>query len=247
MEAILQKIETNLSNKVSIRFAISSKKSDIHVNFQTPIELDPSLNYQLGLEWFSVFNSIHNITKTNNFLYYSFEKNEYKIEIDDGAYEFDKIVEEIHSHFPKEEIKPIKLSLNLSTGKSLLEIKKGYKVDFKTSKLNDLLGYTKKVYTEGKHKSENGINITDLNSINIQCDIVKGIIVNGEQTNILYRFPSDTVPRYAKIIKEHQHPRYMDVTRSNFSNLQIRIIDKDDNLIDFHGEEIEMLLHLKQV
>ena len=49
------------------------------------------------------------------------------------------------------------------------------------SKLNDILGFTKKEYYSGKHISEKVINISPINKIHLKCNTIDGSIVNGHK------------------------------------------------------------------
>ncbi len=71
--------------------------------------------------------------------------------------------------------------------------------------------------------------------------------VNNKISNILYTIPAYTVPVGYKIFQKEASPIYLPLTRNNISNYRIRIVDEDGNLINFNGEEITMLLHIKQV
>jgi hypothetical protein len=45
---------------------IKSNKSNINYRFLNALKLNPNLNYELGLIYFSTYNSIFNITNKNN-------------------------------------------------------------------------------------------------------------------------------------------------------------------------------------
>ena len=64
------------------------------------------------------------------------------------------------------DIYPIIISANENTFQSIIQIKKGYQVDF-TSKysLCNVLGFHHKIYSFGQHFSENPVNIFSVNSI----------------------------------------------------------------------------------
>ena len=63
---VVQSLENKLSSKFSTTFKINSKESDIKLNFPVPLLLNDKLNYEIGLSWFSTFNSIYNINDSNN-------------------------------------------------------------------------------------------------------------------------------------------------------------------------------------
>ena len=61
-----QSLDNKLSSKFSTTFKINSRLSDIKVNFPTPLDLDNKLNYELGLSWFTTYNSIYNVNEDIN-------------------------------------------------------------------------------------------------------------------------------------------------------------------------------------
>ena len=151
LEAI-RDLENKLSSKFSITFKINSKESDIKINFPTPLLLDGKLNYELGLSWFTTYNSIYNINELNNMFVIT------KIgihEITPGAYEVPKISEEMNKIICKalgKEVDPKSLQFellsNIPTGKCLMKNKEdisfskglasvlGFKSDFNYKKVN---------------------------------------------------------------------------------------------------------------
>ena len=111
----------------------------------------------------------------------------------------------------------------------------------------NLLGFDLAVYKPGIHTSQNKINITDINTINIECDLVQGGFYNVTKDNIIYNFPAFTVPVGYKIIERMNPPLYLSITRKIISDIRFRILDQDCNIISFNKEEINISLHLKQV
>ena len=113
----------------------------------------------------------------------------------------------------------------------------------------DLLGFDKNIYspTSTFYTSTNKINISNLNTINIECDLIQGGFYNGVKDNIIYNFPSFTVPVGYKIIERMNPPLYLPITRKSITDIRFRILDQDCNLISFNNEEINISLHLKQV
>ena len=62
MEQSLKKLENIFSTKYSTSINIKDTSSDIKVEFPIPLDLNNEYNYELGLMWFSCFNTIFNIT-----------------------------------------------------------------------------------------------------------------------------------------------------------------------------------------
>ena len=243
-------LQNYLSNKDQKLFNITSNKSDIKVNFTTPIELNSNRNYKLGLLWFSAYNTIFNVDETNNRLEYIFKDKTYLLQLDPGAYEIKQINDEIQRLMKKSNIDLIKIELDKTTSKSILNIPPTLQVLCNTNNsILQILGFPKmnKKIT-GYVKSDNIIQIIKISTINIDCNLVTGSYINGKSCNILYSFPSYSVPVGHKIIKEINHPVYLPINKTSMiSHIHIKIIDENGYLINFNGEEICMSLELKQV
>jgi len=73
-EAIISSIEqlqNSLNNKFEDTIQIVSTTSNIIQKLITPLELDPSKNYKIGVKYFATYNNIGNITSVNNELHFS--------------------------------------------------------------------------------------------------------------------------------------------------------------------------------
>ena len=82
MEESLKTLVNIIGSKYSTVLKSSSKESDWVMHFPIPIELDTSFNYELGMIFFSVYNTIFNITDggsgNNVFKYKEKEVDEWK-------------------------------------------------------------------------------------------------------------------------------------------------------------------------
>jgi len=246
MENLLKKLINLHTAKFSRTIKASSDKSDFRINFPVPLMLDKELNYELGLMWFTSYNTIYNITKDNNIFVYSLDQGETfkNLEITPGAYEIKEINSEIQKILGE---KNISISPHVSTGKVIMKLSANLVVDFSREKsLHKLLGFEKKIY-KGDNISENLARITNVLDINIECDLVNGNYSNGELDNILYSFPANTVPLGWKFIERMNPPNYLPVSQKMIGDIHIRIIDQDGNLINFNGETFNLYLDLKQV
>ena len=244
MEESLKTLVNIIGSKYSTVLKTSSRESDWVMHFPIPIELDQQINYELGMIFFSVYNTIFNINFSNNELKYKVrEEDPWKeVHITPGAYELKNLDTYLKSLFPD----LIKLEPELTSSRCKMTIK--MIIDF-THQLSfaKLLGFEPEVYKQGVHISQNKINISDINTINIECDLIQGGFYNGIKDNIIYDFPAFTVPVGYKIIERMNPPLYLPITRKIISDIRFRILDQNGNIISFNKEEINMSLHLKQV
>ena len=245
MEDSLKTLVNIIGSKYSTVLKSSSNESDWVMHFPVPLELDTSFNYELGLMFFSVYNTIFNITSGNNIFKYKEkeEDNQWKtFKVTPGAYELKNLDNYLKTIFPDK----IKLEPELTTGKCKMTTK--LVIDFSDkNSFAKLLGFEPLIYKPGIHTSQNKINISDINTINIECDLVQGGFYNGIKDNIIYNFPAFTVPVGYKIIERMNPPLYLPIMRKEITDIRFRILDQDCNLISFNKEEINISLHLKQV
>jgi len=249
MDERISELQDYLSNKQRHLLTFIDTKSDMNINFPVPIELNSNRNYQAGLLWFSAYNTIFNVDENNNQLNYSVDNQKYIASLDKGAYEINQMNIEFQRLMGLKDHAVISIGIDRSTSKSTITVPKGIEIDFSNSKtIGNILGFKKKVIKAGYHKSDNIVQITNISTINIECSIIQNSYINGKQTNIIYSFPSYTVPVGGKIIERISYPIYLPIIQtSTISNIQIRIVDEDGNLINFNGEEISMALELRQV
>src|SRR5438093_7450413 len=241
-----------LSNKLSRTITLVSKTSSFQTDFPVPLKLDPSRNYEAALTYFSAYNTIFNVDDTNNKFIYSVDsgKNWKTIKLPNGAYEINQINDEVKRQVGSALTGVgIEIGVNLSTTKSYINITKpDYKVDFsKPNTLRDMLGFTSQILSTGYNISNNIVQITNISAIMIHCDLIHGSYINGKDSNVIYSFPSYTVPTGYKINIFPNTPIYLPVSKSVISSILIKITDEQDNVLNFNREEITIGLHIRQV
>ena len=237
----LKNLDNKLSSKFSTTIKANSTTSDFNIRFPIPLVLDSTLNYELGLLWFSTYNAIYNIGAYK--FEYSVDGNNFTERVlTPGAYEIPGIGIELKSLTGKDIVLEPKISLH----KCILKTK-GVYIKF-SKELADVLGFNANhIYRPGDKTGERLVNINNVSDINIECDLIQGCYNNGVSSNLLYSFPSNTVPSGYKLTERMNPPIYIPINRKQISNIHIRIVDQNDKTIDFNGENISMYLHLRQV
>ena len=121
--------------------------------------------------------------------------------------------------------------------------------DFRTeNSVNKLLGFENKLYKPGIYLSENIIDIIDIDTINIYCDLIYGgYSLNGDKNQIIYSFPSFTVPSGHKIIQFPNNLIYYQINKKTIDQIYFKIVDQNGNLISFNNQRINMNFHLRQI
>lgn len=225
---------------MSYTFTLTGATSILRSDFNPPIFLDQDDEYVLGLTSFETFNGMQNITSNNNRFLFGNKM----IVIPAGAYEIREIGNYINSHIPKGHF--VELHANNSTLRSV--IKGTQSIDFTIEhSLGPLLGFEKKLLTPHKsHESENPINILKVNSLLIDCNITTGNYKNGDPAHILHQF-FPNVPAGYKIIECPLHVTYLPINVKTISNITIKIVDQDGEIVSFGKEVVTIGLHLKKL
>ena len=132
----------------------------------------------------------------------------------------------------------ILLSANPNTLRCVLQVLDAKcQVDFNVGddSLCTVLGFDKKTYTEGRHESENIVNILSVNSILVHCDVIESII---------YTFFPDASPG-DKIISIPRHLIYILLTLNVISRMTCWVTDQNGKDLNLQGEELTHTFHLK--
>lgn len=222
---------------------IINMKAPLRIDFNVPIELDPKKKYKCGLKYFSVYNTIKNITDKNNKIKYSKDQGATWITktIPPGSYEIREITKAIDDE------ENLIFTDHPPTNKVQLILKNGRQVDF-TADFNfrEVLGFKSEVYKETCLAPYTANINNSINSINIRCNIITGGYLNNQLKNIIFSIPSFTVPIGYKIIEQPARPVYLPLNTSLIQNISLNIQDDNGHEIDFGNEIISIQLHLKE-
>lgn len=94
--------------------------------------------------------------------------------------------------------------------------------------------------------SNSCVNIMPINVIKIDCNIISGSYSNGAPVHTLHEF-YPTVGIGYKIVDVPHNVIYLPITVRSISNIRVRAVDQDGNLIDFRGETITLRIHIKKI
>ena len=227
---------------MSFALTLSGTSNYLEATYSPAIELEG--NYEIGLILLETFNSIPNITKTNNCFYYN---NGEKIEIPEGAYELSDISKYIKRILlqKNEEVKFI-LSGNRNTQQS--EIFCSYDIDFSVENPNNIgsvLGFNKLLPANTLHISREKISIINVNSVQVISNISGGAYTNNEQSHSIFEFGIDVPPGYRISIAPHKFI-YFPITVRTLTNLSFKLVDQNNNSVNFRNETIVIRVHLRK-
>lgn len=226
----------------------------LRTNFNPPMEFEPaSTGYEIALLRVETYFSFPNINSSNNRLRLSIDRGEKwsEIEIPTGCYDIDSINDAVQSFMVEiygEKEKHVIFSANKNTLKCVLEIRDAFTiVDFKVeNSLRAVLGFNAKQYKKkGKFESENIVNILNVNSILVHCDIVAASRLNGIEAPVIYSFFPDVSPGQ-KIVSQPKHLIYLPLTMSVITSMTSWMTDQNQKPLDLRGEELTLTYHIRK-
>ena len=224
---------------MSITLTLTGKSSELTANYFPPIEL--SGDYVCGLVDFNTYNSIPNVDHKNNL----FHIGDHEIEIPIGSYEVDDIIAYICS---KHAILDPKKNLVIHANNNTLKIEVFSEKDTiyfnRDRSIGSLLGFKTKLKPNQVHVSENPINISRVNVIRINCNLIMDSYINNMSAHTLHQFDNNVAPGY-KISEIPRTLIYLPINTKRISTLSINIVDQDGELINFREETITLRIHLK--
>jgi len=245
----------------STTFILSGNTTDFTTSISSPIHLDQNKQYEAALLSIDTYNSIPNITDKNNKFKYSNDRGiTWKtLTLSKGSYELQAINDEIQRQMiingDYDNVKNeyyITISANVSELKSIINItNESYLVDFRIeNSIGPTLGFSSPSshIGYGYNKSEEIVNITKVNSVLVNINIISGSNVNGNQSPVIYSFnPNKVSPGYK--IDERPNPKliYYPVNTLAINSIRIWLKDQNNNPIDLRGETVTISLHLREV
>jgi len=221
---------------------LNGNSSNLSCDFFPPIEVGE--NARICLLSLQTNNSIPNINDQCNrigFVRLNSEKLLIKevITIPTGSYELSELEAIIKRMLTNTEI-TFELKANNNTLKC--EMKCNNIVDFSTdNSIGPLLGYrTDKLYdADVQHESDSLVNMTKINCIYVESNLVTGSFNNGKPCHILHEFYPNVPPGY-KIIEIPKHLVSYSLNCGTINGISLALKDQDGRLIDLRGEPISI-------
>ena len=251
MEEHLRKLVEHVEPKRSYQFIVSGRESKITTTFQPTLTFPSiSCNYEMALTKLETYYSFANITSANSNFRISIDKgNTWKLmSIPTGCYEIKAINETLQRLIVaaggKE--KMINLSPNVNTLKCIMNItNENYQIDFRVDDcLRTVLGFNAKIYEQGQYESERLVDILNINSILVHCNIVGASRLNGREAPLIYNFFPNVAPG-EKIVETPKNLIYVPIIVTAISSMTCWLTDQDGNYLDLRGEQLTISLHVR--
>lgn len=229
----------------SFTVTLTGNSSELSASFFPEILLDDKYDYSCGLLNFTSYQSIPNITYSNNKLYFNQNKTVSFIQIPVGCYEVIDLLQYIKNKFTQMNIS-FDFEVNKNTLKTSLKCSVELLFDQQDS-IHRIFGFTcKSISAKRLHESEDVIKISKLNVIRVECNIISGAYINGKLCHTIYEFAGNKVDVGYKLIEQPTYIIYLPVIPKRINYIQVSIVDQDGEPIDFRGEEITCRIHIKR-
>lgn len=220
----------------------SSLSSDLY----PPLELTDG-EYVIGLVDLSTYNSIPNIeVGVNNLFYYG----DQKIEFEEGSYEIEDISQYIRERISTRDGRAAQFSLKANNNTLQTVIKSpNERIDFqKPNTIGPLLGFTARVLDPGikRHVSDLPVNIIKVNTIKVDCNLVRGAYENGKESHTIHEFYPQVGPGY-KMVEIPRTIIYLPLNTKRITTIAVALRDQDGRLLNLRGELLSVRLHLKKL
>jgi hypothetical protein len=249
---------------MSLTFTLTGNTSVLSSDFAPPIELDSTTDYALALLSFHTYNSIPNIEEgINNKFYFGDDavglSHKDVINVPTGAYELNDLELYLQQQLLQKGYIPTTLSdgesydsyLSLKPNNNTLkcEIKSRFRINFtEADSFGSVLGYSSRFLVPNiLYESDIPVNIIKVLTIRVECNIVYGSYYNSSTSHTLYEFAPSSDPGYSINI-EPKNLVYLPVLNNRvITNITLRLIDQDGQLVNFRGENIVVRLELKKL
>ena len=256
MDDLLVKLNNSISRKQIIPIRITTTSSEYSVKFDPEINLKEDCDYKIGLYYFDGTNGVFNISaaKGNNIFGY-FNGTNWKITtIPNGGYEIIELNDKIQSimkangDYTAPNTYYINIGIDRPTLRTYITLTNNYAIDFLgVASFNKILGFLPLVYnTQGTTYSPNAADITDVESINVTCNIASGFYLNGKTSNLLFSYPVPVPIGYTFRIVPSTII-YLPIRVKRFDEITFKIVNENGNLIDFNGYTIRYVVLIEQV
>lgn len=226
---------------MSFTLTINGYSSQLVANYFPPIELKQ--DYVCGLISFDSYHTIPNVDVENNL----FHIGDKIIEIPIGSYELKDISTKITDEYESYSLGFVNIKANYNTLQTEIYTSREPIYFDKEHSIGGLLGYSKRILKpETNHTSDNPIDITKINTISVECNIINGSYINEVSAHTIHQFSLRVSPGY-KITEIPINVIYLPVNSRQINTLVLRVVDQGGNLINFRGEKISIRLHLKPI
>ncbi len=248
----LQELSSLMSEKETVYIEVNSKcnkDGEITESFENNFKFKENISYYVSLIHLTATSFFPNLNEMNNKFYYSSKAvdKDNKIIIEEitlanGCYEisdYNKVIQQYAGD-------NIQIILNQASGHVMIKLADGWKVYFdKPNTWHKELGYEKITLSDKVNISKNMADITTIQKIYLNCNIIRGEYYKGKLSNILYSFANNH--KYSSLITYAPNPKErLLLINKNFNKIIFKFYDEDGIAIDLLGEAVTIRIEIKQ-
>lgn len=262
-------------SKTAIAASVGTDQNFV-VNFQPPLPLDLSKQYEIALVEATLWNSWHNITADNNRLDFDIpaattlgglshspaqpDVKLTTIRITPGAYNIVDINTAIQTAMKAAGVvfdtmgvyePAFELKANNSTLKSEMTLRNTLRVYFNVpNSIASLIGFTDTTAysggVEAKFTSPNRVDITQVQQILFHCSLVSESSLNGQASDVISAFVPNRAPGYLLEAKPNQLVNVPVTRTSLISQVRMRVTDQSGTEVNLNGERVTYYLRFRE-
>ena len=254
---LLEQIAFNTRSKIEEHILIIMDKSVHEENLFQPLQTN-NKEFKIAITFLSAYNGIFNVTNSNNKFYFFksiSDEDHIKISIRPGVYEIEALNNEIkriiidEGHYTEVDY-PFFIKPDFNTLGSIIEISPpGSVISFvPNDSIGKLLGFSKTTIYEEYNISPNPVEIISFDNIFIECDIARGMIYQGKQSNIIHNWTMTVDPGY-KYIEQFFGgiTLYMMENKDIISSICFKLKNEKHQLVSFNGQSVTFRLSIKEI
>ena len=254
---LLEQISFNTRPKIEEHILIIMNKSTHEEHLFQPLQTN-NKQFKIAVTFLSAYNGIFNVTNLNNKFYFfkSISDDDHiQLSIRPGVYEIEALDNEIkgniidEGHYTEVEY-PFHMKPDFNTLASIIEISpQGPVVSFAPKdSIGELLGFNKTSIYEEYNISPNPVDIISFDNIFIECDIARGMIYRGKQSNIIHNWTMTVNPGYKYVERFFGgFTWYMMESKDIISSICFKLKNENNQLVSFNGQSVTFRLSIKEI
>jgi hypothetical protein len=252
VEKAIKQLNTRLSQKQIQTFETvgkCDKNGKIVTHMSRQMEFNEDSTYYVSLIEMTGTSFFPNVTEANNKFYYTNAGKAITLTVPTGAYDVSDYNDFICMSVPKitGDKNPINISLHSPTGKVIITLATGYRIDFtKANTFREELGFASVVLSESENISPNMADVVKVGKVYVSCDICRGSNLNGKDTNIIFSFANTKKYGYPlAFTPQKRQPKLLLI--KSFNKITFGFADENGNPVDFLGSPTSLAIEIKEI
>ena len=240
----------------SVKNKNNNKPGNFRIKYTNPIILKSNRQYELGLNrivsmsftWFNVTKELNNkkirFSSDNgtNWTEFTLPSSVY------NYLDFDNYIKDkTRTGTANNPQYPITLEFDDTFFRTIITLAQNYQLDLTQSDFNDLIGFDKKILTKSVNIGDYIRNLSqDREILNVHCDLISESLVNGDESDIIYRFSTSTLTPSFSFTQEPRRIQFNPVNKNTINEISIYITDGKRRIVDMNHADTSFSLVLRE-